>query len=187
MAIAKPVTLAEMKSWLRVDGTDDDQLLASLIEAATVYCQNYTHRQFMDDTKTEYWNWFPSVLTLSWTPLDVTVPITSIKYYDTGGVQRTLAAAAYSADTTAEPPVVREADGYSWPATYDMPNAVEVIYVVGYGAEADVPEPIKTAIKLLVGHWYEHREAYTDGRPLTEVPMAVTSLLQQYALIGADS
>jgi uncharacterized phiE125 gp8 family phage protein len=43
-------------------------------------------------------------------------------------------------------------------------------------ASALVPSSAKAAIKLLVGHLYEHREAVMDLN-LTEVPMAVKSLL----------
>lgn len=41
---------------------------------------------------------------------------------------------------------------------------------------AAVPETIKAALKLLCGHWYEHREAFAEGA-LTEVPLAVETLL----------
>lgn len=41
---------------------------------------------------------------------------------------------------------------------------------------AAVPETIKAALKLTVGHWYENREAFAEGA-LAEVPMAVKSLL----------
>ncbi len=37
----------------------------------------------------------------------------------------------------------------------------------------------KQACLLLVGHWYEHREAVDDGRALSEVPMTVNTLVKQ--------
>jgi uncharacterized phiE125 gp8 family phage protein len=43
-------------------------------------------------------------------------------------------------------------------------------------ATTKVPSAVKAAIKLLVGHLYEHREAVTDLN-LNEVPMAVKALL----------
>ena len=50
-----------------------------------------------------------------------------------------------------------------------------------------VPEPLRLAIQMLVGHWYEHREAYSDGFALKEVPMAVNALLGPYRMMEADS
>jgi len=52
-----------------------------------------------------------------------------------------------------------------------------VTFTAGYGAlAADVPERIRTAIKLLAGHLYEHREA-TDIKEIQEVAFAVKALL----------
>jgi len=51
----------------------------------------------------------------------------------------------------------------------------------------EVPESIQAALKLLVSHWYEHREAYVAGTIITEVPMAVMNLLWQNRMPGADT
>jgi hypothetical protein len=40
-----------------------------------------------------------------------------------------------------------------------------------------VPETIRTAMRLLVGHWYENREATVVGTTAAELPLAVESLL----------
>lgn len=42
-----------------------------------------------------------------------------------------------------------------------------------------MPEPIKHAIKLLVGHWYKNREATTETKQ-QEIPHAVDALIQPY-------
>ena len=43
-------------------------------------------------------------------------------------------------------------------------NAFEVAFTAGYGDEAsDVPAPIRHALKLLVAHWFEHREPVVVG------------------------
>lgn len=54
-------------------------------------------------------------------------------------------------------------------------------YVVGLltapdGTEPDPTETQRHAARLLVGHWYEHREAASPDAP-AEVPMAVRMLL----------
>jgi uncharacterized phiE125 gp8 family phage protein len=54
---------------------------------------------------------------------------------------------------------------------------VTVRFVAGYGANpGDVPEPLRQAMLLLIGHYYENREAVAAGT-LTELPFAVASLV----------
>lgn len=50
---------------------------------------------------------------------------------------------------------------------------------------AAVPETIKAPIKLLTGHYYENREAFTEGA-LAEVPMAVKTLLWSERVLELD-
>lgn len=57
-------------------------------------------------------------------------------------------------------------------AAIDITDAGTETHFVGV-----VPPQAVTAIKMLVGHWYEHREAATDIRAPVEVPLAVESLL----------
>ena len=186
MAIVKPVTLVEAKEWMRIDHDLDDMLITSLIEAATGHTQDLTRRQWVDDTKTVYWDTFPAEFVLPWTPIDLAA-VTTLKYYNTAGVQTTLPAAYYEEDADSVPSRVRLSYGYEWPALQDRTDAIELIWVAGYGTEAEVPEPPKIAIKMLVAHWYENREAATDGRPVLEVPMAAKALLAPYMILGADS
>jgi hypothetical protein len=43
-----------------------------------------------------------------------------------------------------------------------------------------VPEPIRHAVKLLVTHWFEHREPVVLGQLAQEVPATVAGLLLPY-------
>ena len=43
-------------------------------------------------------------------------------------------------------------------------NGFEIAFIAGYGdAPPDVPAPIRHALKLLVAHWFEHREPVALG------------------------
>lgn len=60
-------------------------------------------------------------------------------------------------------------------------NAFEVAFTAGYGDDAaDVPEPIRHAILLLVAHWFERREPVELGAGPQEVPAIVAGLLHPY-------
>ena len=102
----------------------------------------------------------------------------SITYYDTAGAPHVVAMADYQVDVDSYKGRVCPVYGKSWPTTILQPmNGVVVQFKAGYGLLAtDVPERIRTAIKLLAGHLYEHREA-TDIKEVREVAFAVKALL----------
>lgn len=84
---------------------------------------------------------------------------------------------------------VRDQAGYTFKLAAAAGGAVIDITDAGTGTHfvGVVPEGLQAAMKLLIGHWYEHREAYSEGRPLIEVPQAIESLLWQYRMLEADS
>ena len=75
-----PVTTAEAKSHLRVDISDDDTLIASMISAATDYVELATGRSFVTRTYRADLSAFADVIELPMRPI---ISVTSIKYYDT--------------------------------------------------------------------------------------------------------
>ena len=52
-------------------------------------------------------------------------------------------------------------------------------YVDGVGHEVDVPGPVKLAVLLMVGYFYEHREA-EDGAGFRTMRRAFMTLLYPY-------
>ena len=172
--IIEPVTLAEAKLHLRVVDDEEDNLIASLIKAAREWCEGFQNRAFITQTITLTLDKFPKVFTVPQPPL---ISVTSIKYIDTAGVQQILSDSVYDIDSQDEPGRIALAHNQSWPNLRGDINSVEVVYVAGYGTTADsVPERVKAAIKLLVGHLYEHREMVSEVT-LKKVPFAVRSLL----------
>ena len=172
----EPVTTAEAKAHLRVEHGSDDTLIGSLVTAARELVEATCDRTLV----TTAW-----VLTLPGFPADggpLRLPrgplqtITSVAYVDAAGTSQTLSASRYLVDASADPGTVTPAHGYSWPGTRDQEKAVTVTYVAGYGTAASVPERVKLAVKMLVGHWYETREA-AGTAPLTPAPMGVDALL----------
>lgn len=165
--VGYPVTLAEAKAQCRVDGSEEDSLINSLIAAATDHVERYTGRAILSQTWQDYFDDFSDSMALTIAPVQ---SVTSVQYYDAAGSLQTLSGSAYFLDTVNEPSwVVRNAD-VSWPDTSDRINAVIVEYVAGY---ATTPPAIKHAILLMVGQLYENRES-------PDVPRAVEALLQPF-------
>ena len=173
-AAAQAVTTAEAKSHLRVDTSDDDTLIASLITAATTWCEDYENRAYITQTITANLDKFSSEIILPRPPLQ---SVTTIKYLDAAGDQQTLSSAVYDVDIIREPGRVTLAYNQTWPTIRSIINAVEIIYKAGYGdASTNVPERARAAIKLLVGHLYENRELATPVA-LQQIPFTIKNLL----------
>jgi len=168
-----PLTTDAVKLHLRVDHTDDDDLIDQLILAATAWAENFQNRTFVNRSRTMVLDKWQTVIRPPYPPL---VSVDSIVYVDPDGNDQTLSSSVYRVDTTNEPGRITLEYNQSWPSIRGVTNAVTITYTAGYGAAADVPDDVKAAIKLLVGHWYEHRENVSEIN-LTEVPNAAKSLL----------
>lgn len=138
---AEPVTAAEVKSLIALDGTDHDARIALLIPALRQQAEQITGRSFAVNTWQTKLDEFPAEIRLLWPPI---VSVTSITYVDDAGATQTLAATAYTVDTHSEPAWVLPAAGTDWPSTYDTANAVTVNYTAGEGATA--PKEVKVWI-----------------------------------------
>ncbi|GAC1475658.1 MAG: hypothetical protein NVSMB9_28590 [Isosphaeraceae bacterium] len=123
---------------------------------------------------------FPGMVPNSTGVIDIPLPplqsLTAVQYYDFAGTLQSVPSANYSVSTGTP---ARIQPGYSkvWPVSRPTIDSVQVTFVSGYGDTADkVPANITAAIKLLVGHWYEHREQVGEGQHMT-VPNTVDLLL----------
>ncbi len=180
----EPVTLDEAKCHLRVTVTEDDMLIEGLILAAREQIELECSRALIKQTLELALDAFPcEAIILPRPPL---VSVTSIVYTDVNGNAQTLATSEYTVDTRREPAEIVPAWGKSWPSTREVPNAVVIRYVAGYGDDPGlVPEALKLAAKMLIGHWYENRESVVIGQGLTPatVPMAVDRLLMPHRIL----
>jgi uncharacterized phiE125 gp8 family phage protein len=173
----EPVSLPEAKAHLRVDGTDEDTLINTLITAAREYCEQIQGRSYITQT----WE-----LTLDAWPAEPEIrlprpPLQSVawvQYRDQSGIEYTLDPPAYVVDSRSEPGRIVLASGQSWPPVTLYPaGAITVRFTAGYGDAAAVPQRVRQAILLLVGHWYANREAVLIGSISKEIEMSVHALL----------
>lgn len=176
-----PISLAQAKSQCRVDITDDDIYILGLVEGATELVQTITRRALITQT----WDWvfdaFPSSRELI-VPLPPLQSVTSVKYYDEDDTEATMSSDDYIVDTDTEPGRIVLRNDASWPSTtLRAARGVIMRFVAGYGDdEEDVPMPIRNAIKLIVGHYYENREATAGVGNMQIIPMGVDLLLWNY-------
>jgi uncharacterized phiE125 gp8 family phage protein len=174
-----PVSLAEMKLHLRIETsvTADDDLITSLITAATRWAEDFQGRKFVTQTVVEKYDRFPGTAGTIYLPYPPLISITSIVYVDTAGDNQTIDSALYTVDATNEPGRVVPAYSKIWPTTRGHINDVTITYSAGYGNASAVPDTVKAAIKLMVGHWYENREEVIVGGIPATIPFGARELL----------
>ncbi len=175
---SEPLTLADVKAWCNINHDDDDTVLTALIEAARQRAETATRRQLMEATWILYMDQWPSdeEIVLPYPPLKAS-GVSSITYYDTTGTQQTRSSSYYQV-TYDEPARIKPAYGYTWPSARDQYRSIAITYVCGYGSAGAIPESILTGMRLLVGHWYENREATIAGTIITQIPEGVRALFE---------
>ena len=179
--VVQPIDLALAKQQCRldVDTTDEDDVLALYIGAATAWVESYTGRSLLAQTWQASLCGFQSRL---WLPRAAPLQtVTFVKYYDTSNVLQTLIASVYTVAAFSEPACVSLTYAQVWPSVYDRPDAVQVEYVTGATGQALVPAPLRQAVQMLVGHFYAHREATVVGT-VSPMQMAAEALCAPYRL-----
>lgn len=190
----EPLTLAEAKVHLRVTGTDEDALITRLISAARRQIEAIIRRKLITQHWRVYFDAFPGQCWVSSRYRNVradgfvlpdVAPVSavdSVKYIDADGVLQTLATSVYQ--LVAETPArVVLAYNQVWPEARGDADGVRIEVTSGYGAAgSDVPSDILAAMLLLVGHWFENREAsaVVAARTMQEIPLGVETLLSPY-------
>lgn len=181
---AEPITRANVKTKLGIASADTsaDTTIDWMIPAARRWVENRTGRALINQTWQLYLDAFPGVIQL---PLGKVSSVTHVKYTATDGTLTTLDTADYQTDLVSEP--ARIAPSYTattWPTARESTfNAVEVQFVIGYGAAgSDVPDDIIEALYRIVGHWVNNQAAIEQGTSITRVPFAVEQMLSPYVI-----
>ena len=158
-----------------------DVEVSRLIKAARVAAENITRRALVTQTWDLYMDSFPC-----WEihlPKPTLQSVTAITYFDTDGVEQTLAADQYRVDATTEPARITPAYGLSWPDTRCQTNAIKVRFVAGYGVASVVPDGIKQWMLLRIKHLYDNRGPVNIGGTTTEFPRSlVDGLLDDFTV-----
>ena len=158
----------------------EDTLISGLITAARIFCEKFQNRAYVTQTWYLWLDDFPSkdYIEIPLPPM-LAAPVPVVTYYDTDDTVATFASTYYFVDTVSEPARIMLNYSETWPSTTLRPaNAVCVEFTAGYGATAaDVPQVVRQAMLLLVGHWHEQREAVLTGAISKEIEFAVKALL----------
>jgi len=176
--VVEPIDLAYAKTFLRVDGTDEDTLIETLIKTARHKVENMIDRTLISRSFI-YRCLVPhgSCLSLPRPPLLSVARLTVIAENDQAV---DIPASDYSVTKRRDPAQINLKPGINWTDYLAEFVTLEVEFTAGYGETPDdVPLPIRQAILLLLAHSYEYREMSTSPA----VPIMVEALLSPYRLV----
>jgi len=173
----EPVTIAECKAHMRIEHSDDDQVIADLIAVAVNYLDvtGMLGKAMITQTWAEYFAPNPGTVHLSITPVQ---SVSSIEYYDANNTLQTDTLSNYYVIGTKGYKTIYPKSGYTWPTVFKRDDAIKITYVVGYGDSAEsVPTTVRHAIKMLVANYYENRENELIGTISKTLPFGVEQLI----------
>jgi len=176
--VVEPIDLAYAKTFLRVDGIDEDVLIETLIKTARHKVENMIGRTLMGRSFV-YRRPVPSgsCFSLPRPPLLSVARLTLIAENDQAV---DIPANDYSVTRRRDPAQVNLKSGIKWTDYLAEFVTLEVEFTAGYGDTPDeVPLPIRQAILLLLAHSYEYREMSNSPA----VPTMVDALLSPYRLV----
>ena len=151
----EPVTLAEAKAHLRLDGSDEDALVGSLITAARHTIELATRRAFVAQTwrlRLDHWP-EPRFVQL---PLAPVIGVTAVRVTPVSGLAVTIGPELYRVAADDDSP--RLMLDAAVPDSDAALGGIEIDASYGFGAApGDVPAPLRLAILRLVARWFERR------------------------------
>lgn len=202
--VAEPLTLDECRAHLGVvpyevdsDGVGthpDDALILAQLGAAREHCEAFTGLSIAQKTYEIALDVFPAIwpapgwqsvrrrpgLASSEAAIELPHPplvdLLSVAVGTDSDAE--LDPDTYTVDDYAVP--ARLVPASAWPTVVAGVNLIKVRYVAGYGDDSDsqpLPQAVRAALLLLLGHLYRNREDSVD-RALVSIPTGVEALLR---------
>ncbi|WP_439573054.1 head-tail connector protein [Phreatobacter sp.] len=174
---AEPVTPADLKAFLKLDGAEEDALIASVAMAARAHLEALTQKVFI----TQRWR----ITRDSW-PASGRIalpigPVTSLDRVtvDAGEGPEDLALTGLTLDGLGQPPrLAFRPRSLPVPAVPLGGIAIEV--TAGFGGPDDVPAPLVQAVRLLAAHWFENRTLVGIGHEVSVTPRGIEALIAPF-------
>lgn len=178
----KPVSLEEARQHCRVDTNEDDAVIAAFIDAAVTHLDGWSGvlgRCLINQGWRLSFPGWPACRSIRLPFPDVSDA--AVKYFDADNVEQTVDASLFEQIEDERGAIIEFRDAFSSPAVFvDRSAAVTVEFIAGYGPAADdVPQALRTAISMMVAHWYNHREAAVEGQS-TEIPFGASLLIAPF-------
>lgn len=153
---SEPITIEDLKGYLRNGSNLEDELLNNLIKEAREEVEHDALLAIMPQTlvlSLDCWpEWEPNQIELRRYPV---VAVSSIAYLDSSGVSQTLSSTLYRVDITTKPARITPAYGQTWPVTYSVTSPITITFTAGFATPNLIPETVKQAIRVKAATTFE--------------------------------
>lgn len=169
--VSEPVTVAEVKSHLRITLDDEDTDIEAYAKAARQAFEKFSRRQLNSATyKLHLDQWEPEIVI----PIYPVTSISSITYKDSNGTDQSFTDYEVNVKST---PAVIYIKSYPSLHQYKAPK-ISITFVAGGGT---IDPLILQAIKLQAASWYRNRENDTD-QEYHQLPVGFRDIINQYRI-----
>ncbi|MDE1159316.1 MAG: head-tail connector protein [Neorhizobium sp.] len=175
----EPLTLADVRAHLKLDTTDEDDLLSDLVRAARQHLERDTGLCLIAQTLRLYLDRWPKdgIVRIVKSPVQA---ILSVAVYDLDGDPQTLALAGHLLDGAGRPARL-------WlknpPSPGQALNGIEIDFSAGYGeAGTDVPGTLKRAMLIHIGHMYAFRGVISPDQQPAGIPDGYERLVAPFRM-----
>lgn len=169
-----PISLADIKAHLRIDGTSQDDYLTDLMWVAYSWIEQEAD---ITISETVYQLQLPcfgsSKIVLPKPPVQT---LDSLTYRDSDNQSQTLTEGTDFYLVTPSKQAAFLMPITYWPSTFSRPDAVTIVFTAGY---AVVPHQVLHLMRLLVGTMFENREGEITGTITSTIKLGVDRLLSQ--------
>lgn len=179
----EPITIEEARSQCQIDAditahdADLNRFIKAAREASEAYCKRSWVEQRWRISASQFdRDCYPNDQGVK-LPMGPVIRVNSVTYLDSDGARTEMDAANYYVNNDDEPAYLFPAYSVVWPYGRVQAGAVQVEYTAGYqsagspaGADT-VPELARQAMLMLVSHWFNNREAISNGA-MAEIPYA---------------
>jgi len=194
----EPLTMQEVKEYLRVEDNTDERVVRPFIETARRLAEEHLGRTLMPTTYSLFidtnndmddplWegmrtgadlNYYKNYIVLPRSPV---TSVTSVSTFNDADTESTMASSKYYVDNVSEPARIVLRQGETFPTALRVANAIKVVYVSGYTSAYAVPEPIRMGMLQHIAYMYEHRgDMYEASSPM---PPIIKNLYAPYVII----
>jgi uncharacterized phiE125 gp8 family phage protein len=176
----EPLTLAQVKLHLRLDGSAEDALLTGLIAAARQYLEADTGLALISRTLRFYLDDWPTdgLIQLAISPLQT---LESVTVYDASGNAQTVPLDGHVLDAAAMPARLFLA---TQPPTSRPLNGIEIDVRAGFGdTGTDVPDALQRAMQMHIALMYELRGAVPAEMQPAAVPAGYDRLVSPWRAV----
>jgi uncharacterized phiE125 gp8 family phage protein len=173
---ATVISTSDLKNHLRVTSSDEDSLVNSYRNAACQFVENYCNTRLTSQSVYFYAQAFGAIGEFQIGPV---ISVSAVEYKTSKtGSYITLDSANYYVEKARVPALIKFMTAPSTDG--DALAPIRVTATCGYST---TPEPLVHAVRLLVAHYFENRQAAEVGN-IKEIPLGIKSLLNTYRSIS---